>query len=345
MVGLCLVAVFAMAAVVATSASALPEWGKCVAKAGGKFTDSNCTKKATLKEPGRFEWLKASQVAEKRVAEGKSKNVPFSGGTVGTGAVLTSLLRWCNKKEPDGSAGPGFTTTRKHCEEIWGPGQEGAGTTETTNIECTKETNTGETEGTNKVAKVEVVFTGCVYGGTNPCNSEGRAEGEIATSTLKGKLGYIKKSAKEVGLDLEPAKSHGTFAAFSCVGGILKIKVGVGNSKEGAENVKGTLFPTGCYGVCPGATPEEEKSGGYDDIISPITPVNMMTLKYTQVYTEESGYPYRNLPTHLEGKHLSVLEDLISAKTPELSFASDWSAAGEVLTNVNTSEEEGEIKA
>ena len=39
MLGLCLVAVFAVAAVAATSASALPEWGKCDAKAGGKYTE------------------------------------------------------------------------------------------------------------------------------------------------------------------------------------------------------------------------------------------------------------------------------------------------------------------
>jgi len=45
-VGLCLVAAFALSAIGAGSASALPEIGRCVAKAGGKYSDANCTVKA-----------------------------------------------------------------------------------------------------------------------------------------------------------------------------------------------------------------------------------------------------------------------------------------------------------
>ena len=66
--GLSLVAVFAIAAVAATSASALPEWGRCEAKAGGKYSDSNCTKKAKL-GTGTFEFKKGSTL----------KNVKFNG--------------------------------------------------------------------------------------------------------------------------------------------------------------------------------------------------------------------------------------------------------------------------
>jgi N-acetylneuraminic acid mutarotase len=40
MLGLCLVAAVAVAAIATTSASALPEWGQCFKKgAGGKFED------------------------------------------------------------------------------------------------------------------------------------------------------------------------------------------------------------------------------------------------------------------------------------------------------------------
>jgi hypothetical protein len=55
-VGLCLVAVFAMMAVAASSAFAsAPEFGRCVAKAGGKFQDSGC-KKASIPGKEKFEW-------------------------------------------------------------------------------------------------------------------------------------------------------------------------------------------------------------------------------------------------------------------------------------------------
>jgi len=49
--GLCLVAVFAVVAYAASSASALPEVIRCIEKTPGKYSDSNCTKKAA----GKFE--------------------------------------------------------------------------------------------------------------------------------------------------------------------------------------------------------------------------------------------------------------------------------------------------
>ena len=56
-IGLALVAVFAMTAIAAASASAEPqgEFGRCIATKGGKFLDSGCKKAAT---PGKekFEW-------------------------------------------------------------------------------------------------------------------------------------------------------------------------------------------------------------------------------------------------------------------------------------------------
>lgn len=54
-IGIALVAVFAIAALTAGSAFALPEYGSCVAKAGGKYSDGNCTKAA---KGGSFEFLK-----------------------------------------------------------------------------------------------------------------------------------------------------------------------------------------------------------------------------------------------------------------------------------------------
>lgn len=57
-IGLCAVAVFATSAAVVTDAWALeaPEMGRCVAHAGGKYTNNVCTKAATGKTVGKFEW-------------------------------------------------------------------------------------------------------------------------------------------------------------------------------------------------------------------------------------------------------------------------------------------------
>lgn len=58
-IGLCLAAVCAMFAIGATSAFAVEgslEFGKCVAKAGGKFSNAGCTKLATKPENEKDEW-------------------------------------------------------------------------------------------------------------------------------------------------------------------------------------------------------------------------------------------------------------------------------------------------
>jgi hypothetical protein len=67
MMGLCLIAAFAMGAIAAGSASALPEVGRCVAQAGtGKYTESNCVKKAGSKtEEKQFEFKKGAGTGSK----------------------------------------------------------------------------------------------------------------------------------------------------------------------------------------------------------------------------------------------------------------------------------------
>ena len=342
MLGLCLVAVLALGAYAVSSASALPEWGKCVAKAGGKYTEANCNTKG---KGGAYEWLKASQVGAEREAKGKSKSVPFTGASSGGGGVLTANARECYSEEPEEAV----RTTRQDCAEKtekdgWEPEiVRGLGI----KVECAKESATGEAEGKNKIANVHVKFTGCVLFGSKACTGEGKAPGEIETTTLKGSLGYISKPGKEVGVLLEPAKKHGPFAEFSCASGGVAIVVGVGNKKEGAEYTN-----SGCAGTledCPGTTPSDESHGGYDGIVSPITPVNQMTSLFTQVYTEEPTFPLANVPRNFEGKHIEVLEAYQNLPQVEQvtgrSHKIDWSSAGEEITNVNTSEEEGEIKA
>jgi hypothetical protein len=53
--GLCLIAAFAVTAMAASSAfAAAPEFGRCLAKTGGKFSDAGCVKGVTT--GGKFEW-------------------------------------------------------------------------------------------------------------------------------------------------------------------------------------------------------------------------------------------------------------------------------------------------
>jgi len=75
-VGLCLVAAFALSAIGAGSASALPEIGKCIAKSGGKYLDGNCTK---LGKPGAFEWSKVITNKKFTSAGGEGKLLGASG--------------------------------------------------------------------------------------------------------------------------------------------------------------------------------------------------------------------------------------------------------------------------
>jgi hypothetical protein len=298
MLGLCLIAVLAVAAIASTSASALPEWGQCFKKgAGGKYTDSNCTKKATLKSPGEFEFRKGTEIAHKH----------FEGGNVGSGGVLTATYHLCSAST--------FEGRKPKCN---------AGETETIgspiSIECTSEHNTGEATGTKEVKNVSVKFMGCKAAGSIPCANT-PVEGEIIVNPLKGSLGYINKAKKEVGVLLEPAIKHGEFAKFVC--GPLGSVVGVGNAKEGAAY-----------------TPET--TGGYDGIISPITPVNTMSSAFTQVYTINEAD--ENIPSKFEGKHIELLESYIfNPENP--AYSTKWSKAGETITNTNTPEEAVEIKA
>jgi hypothetical protein len=305
MVGLTLVAVFATAGVVATSASALPEWGQCYvqAKHEGKYANAGCTVKAKVvntKPTGEFEWRKETAVTESKAFHGE-----------GAAGILTGEYKIC---EPNEKRAP-------KCAE----GEEEKVLLEKPlSVECTKENNFGELSGTKEVKSVSVRFKGCKLLGSVPCSNT-PAEGEIAVNPLKGKLGYIHKATKEVGIQLEPATKKGTFATFNCNLGEtpLTTVVGVGNAKEGAAY-------------------SPETTGGGDTIISPVTPINTMGTKLTQVYTVNEKF--ENVPNRFEGKPLDVLESYIFNAT-EPQRTTKWSKAGESITNVNTSESEQEIKA
>ena len=297
MLGLCVAAALAVCAYAVSSASASgPEFGKCEAKTGGKYADSNCQTKAK-KGKGAYEWVKETKIANKKFR-----------GEGGTGVLLVKY-RTCEGKE-------GQAERTVECES------HGVTVNGVVEVECERENASGEDTGTKEVAHIAVRFDGCkVFGGV-PCSNTAN-EGEVEVNTLKGTLGYINKSKKEVGIDLNPEVKKGEFAKFNC-GGVITTVVGAD------PKAKGESAP-----VYPG-------KGGGDGIISPITPVNHMTTEFTQTYTVSSEQ--ENIPNKFEGKPLQVLEAYAFAEEePRSSWL--WSKAGEEITNVNTLEGEGEIKA
>jgi hypothetical protein len=344
MLGLCLVAVFAVGAYLTSSAMAGPQWVQCKAaseleEAGFpfeakqvKYVNKDCTEKSP-KEARAYVLLKAPEVENLRLNYlGKeTANVPFSGGSVGGGGLLSAELWAC-----EGGTYNETRLPRHYCAEGGGELVGGNGPESDITVECEAETNTGEAEGKNKIANVHATFSGCKAFGFLVCTSKGKAEGEVETNTLVGKLGYINKASKEVGVLLQPAVKKGLFADFICGPG-TETKVGVGNKKEGTRY-------TGPNGETEGG---EEKHGGYDGIISPITPVNEMTPTFEQQFAVSYEFPMQNIPTKLEGKHIDVLEATVAGlnEEGEEEFDFMWSGAGEELTNVNTPEEAGEIKA
>ena len=280
MLGLCLVAVMAFGAWAVSSASALPEFGECVAKSGGKYSDSNCTVKAK-KGTGAYEWVKESQIeASRRHISGES----------GRGVLKTNIVI-CD---------PG----QKNVKECAAGEERNEAPLE---VECSSQQNAGEISGSKTVTNVTVVFHGCALEGTIPCANSPEA-GEIIVNTLKGELGYINKSAKEVGVLLEPKEKGPGFATFTC----------------------GTFATTHVGGAKSSEFPYYAPKGGGMGIISPITPVNTMTKTFTQTYSVSEGD--ENIPSMFGGKKLTVLEDWIQVPS-EPQERSKWSAAGEELTD------------
>jgi len=323
--GLCLAAVFALSAMVASAAQAAgPEWGRCVAQKKGEYTDANCQTKSAKAKKGSHEWVPGP--APSCVAQKKGEYVDSN---------CTTKSAKPKKGKFEKAGGPGFTSagkegilntdfefcvrgnyTAENCE-----GKPKSGEEFPLQVECKGESSSGVVSSATEVANVKVVFTGCDVFGTVPCNSAGAAEGEIRVNTLKGVLGYINKSTKSVGVDLKPA-SPGDFAKFVC-SGTLQTTVGSG----------------------PGEVPGEPyypETGG-DGVISPITPINEMGMKSTQVYSTSGE---ENVPNKFEGGPRQSLEDWFeNTENPPGSQTSAWSRAGQAITTVNTTASEMEIKA
>lgn len=239
--GLALVAVFAMGAVAAVSsasAATLPAFARCVkVPAGtGEFEKSTCEGVAGTKE-----WLKVFVVGTSLSAtEECAETVKAGAGafenstctTVGTGTKsFVRVLK--GKAKFESKEGPGFL--EKANKE---------------KVECKADKNAGELTGP-QTDKVTVTFTGCTaLKGAVTCQNTATA-GEIVTRPLVSKLGYISMAPVEVGLSLAP-EGGGLFVTFECGKKPLSEVVEVG---------------------------EKAGSGSGDSIIGKMTPINSVMTK------------------------------------------------------------------
>jgi len=150
-IGLSLVAVVALSAIAAGSAAAeAPEYGICVAKAGGKFADKGCTKEIAGKT--KFEWVPG--VGAKKLFTSKSKEA-----SVVTLETVTKKAVICK-----GQTGTG---------EYTGPKTVGAVVETLTGCElaAAKCTTAGQAEGTVKTVPLSGVL-GISKKGTSPNKNE-----------------------------------------------------------------------------------------------------------------------------------------------------------------------------
>ena len=178
--GLCLVAAFALSAVAVASASAAaPEYKTCVKvkKTGktyeGEFTEKECKTKASPAKTGKYE-LGEWNAGKKHATKGKG------------GAGINKLVNPFTQKV------------------------EGA-------TECASEKSAGEITGP-KTSLTTVEYKGCKNGSKN-CNSAGEGKGKIKTETLLGELVPLGAGSK-AGILLTGAANPGVspLAVYECEG-------------------------------------------------------------------------------------------------------------------------------
>jgi hypothetical protein len=309
--GISLVAVCALVALSATSASAaLPEWGRCLKvpvtikgkeHKKGAYANANCTEKTG----GEYEW-----------AKGTSELL---------GTYFTNTM----------------TSPEAHLMSTDGLGVNCKGQTAEGRLSGTKEvselrvTFTGcETNVLNFASENEFTHNVKVEEETGQLSYE-YIEGEIETHYLKGKLGYIsgKGTANPVvGLELEPEEKHGLFAAFGCGSKAPHVTPvifsNVGENPFGGKGDDAIISP-----------------------ISPVNQMGKETTQVYSMKKVENpetkaleNVPGIQEPTSFENGKPAFLENI----NYKLNSEGEWAQSAQeetTVTKLNDSEEEIEIKA
>jgi hypothetical protein len=183
-VGLCLTAIFAFTALMATGASAEtpPEVGRCLKLAGGKWKDGGCK---TPSKPGeeKFEWYPA-----------------YVGGVPNTERG-TPKLKYTSASKPE---------TIIQLESVSGAV-----------IKATSQSATGKVTGEKTNIAQNIDFKGVEFKGFKCTSTKpvGSGEGDVKVNELNGNLGIEKKgetTAKDKAANRFVPKTGTTFTEFSC---------------------------------------------------------------------------------------------------------------------------------
>jgi len=219
MIGLCVVAACAFAALAgaSTASAAGAKFNVCVAQKKGNYSDAACEKlaekkgkpapgKGTFEKKGAGECYPAKKAnyadaACSKLAEKKGKPAPGKGHF---------------EKAPTPSA-----TVKGGAAELKSP----AGS-----IKCTASTGTQQITGPTTLTAA-TTFTGCAAGGVAPCNSAGKASGEITTYALNGAL--VSTGSKKAAIHLTGEGKDGLagphegkyLAEFECPAASLAVRV------------------------------------------------------------------------------------------------------------------------
>jgi hypothetical protein len=247
LVGLCVVAAFAIAAAAAGTASAeAPEYGRCVKKAGkpsgAGFKNGSCTEAVGRK--AHFEWVPGPGANAKFSSKGK--------------IVYTTKYRQCSRALFEEEVAVkdrerGFIVEAEMHEEKASQIYAAAGETKAgcevlveeetalstaviatgtgVKLKCAGVASHGEYSGPKTIADLTMTFTECSLKDGAECTSPGAEEGEIVTSTLAGELGVIGKFVTKkkkhvltlVGVDAVPAPPGTVVTEFNCAGEEFKI--------------------------------------------------------------------------------------------------------------------------
>jgi len=194
--GLCLVAVFALSALVASAASAaLPEYATCSKaepKNTGNYTGNDCEPATKVAGTGKYEVVLGIAKAKKTAIKGKNVGTPKN--------VLVSPVHCSTGKLVLGS-----------CSGTFEPGKEKPAS-EAGVTECLKEKLTG-TVTSAKNTKWKTVYKKC-KGEGQPANTTGKKSEEIETDELESTLVYVDAGKTKAGLRVKGLGPGGRLAQY-----------------------------------------------------------------------------------------------------------------------------------
>ncbi len=206
--GLSALAALVVGAMMSASASAaLPEWGRCVKLAKGKYANAQCT--GGKVKNGGYEWDRGTAAIEK-------KGFTSSGGEAElrtTSGIATDCTSETTTGVLSGSKGVSHVeVTFQGCHA------------NLAGLICTG-------------GEIEEIAEGYLK----------EKPGEIKTRELKGTLGYIEgkgTAAPVVGISLTPEAEakNAPFAQFIC-GGVLVVRVGAKAKKGGGDSIISPITP------------------------------------------------------------------------------------------------------